>query len=223
MMKNGLNLPTAKGQAGFTMIEVSIGLVVIGLLMAGIMKGSEFVRSAKDKSLIGQIDSLKAAINLSQEKSDRLSGLPGDGRFWYFGEDGSITLQHGNQNGAIDTGEDQSALLWLRNMELISGGREQIGYIDNPFGGDTFVRSNFTQSNGGLEVCSTKVPLKTISAIKSKVDDSSPMSVNFASGSVRARLMPDVESAYQLNPDQDSVPAAGDAYTDKLGYMCISI
>ena len=46
---------------GFTLIELAIVLVVIGLLLGGILKGQELIESARARNLISQMDSIRAA------------------------------------------------------------------------------------------------------------------------------------------------------------------
>ncbi len=48
-------------QSGFTLVEIAIVLVIIGLLLGGILKGQELINSAKVKNLANDIK-----INLSQ-------------------------------------------------------------------------------------------------------------------------------------------------------------
>ena len=38
-------------QAGFTLVEIAIVLVIIGLLLGGVLKGQEIINSAKEKNL----------------------------------------------------------------------------------------------------------------------------------------------------------------------------
>ncbi|CAN6133542.1 Prokaryotic N-terminal methylation site [Methylophilaceae bacterium] len=40
-----------KQQLGFTLIELAIVLVIIGLLLGGVLKGQELINSAKVKSM----------------------------------------------------------------------------------------------------------------------------------------------------------------------------
>jgi prepilin-type N-terminal cleavage/methylation domain-containing protein len=60
---------------GFTLLEVVIVLLIVGFLLAGVLKGQEMVTSAKVKRMAGQIDEIRAAY-LGFE--DRYKALPGD-------------------------------------------------------------------------------------------------------------------------------------------------
>ena len=70
-----MQLSRSSGQKGFTLIEMSIVLVIIGLIIGGILKGQEVIESARQKNVITQIDSYRAAINTF---FDRFNGVPGD-------------------------------------------------------------------------------------------------------------------------------------------------
>ena len=62
-------------QGGFTLIEVVIVLVILGLLMGGVLKGQELITSARVRSVTALMDGVKAAFYGFQ---DRYRGLPGD-------------------------------------------------------------------------------------------------------------------------------------------------
>ena len=40
-----------KRQSGFTLVEIAIVLVIIGLLLGGVLKGQELINNAKVKNL----------------------------------------------------------------------------------------------------------------------------------------------------------------------------
>jgi prepilin-type N-terminal cleavage/methylation domain-containing protein len=46
---------------GFTLVEISIVLVIIGLLLGGLLKASELITSARVRELISQQDGIRAA------------------------------------------------------------------------------------------------------------------------------------------------------------------
>lgn len=62
-------------QKGFTLIEMSIVLVIIGLIIGGILKGQELIESSRQKNFISQVDGYRAALTTFTE---RYNGLPGD-------------------------------------------------------------------------------------------------------------------------------------------------
>jgi prepilin-type N-terminal cleavage/methylation domain-containing protein len=64
-----------KRMQGFTLIEIAIVLVIIGLLLGGVLKGQELITGARVRNLISQQDGIKAAFFGFQ---DRYRGLPGD-------------------------------------------------------------------------------------------------------------------------------------------------
>jgi prepilin-type N-terminal cleavage/methylation domain-containing protein len=70
-------------QLGFTLIELSIVLVIIGLIAGGVMLGKDLVEQAELRSAISDITHYTSAINQFKRK---FSALPGDmrnaTRFW---------------------------------------------------------------------------------------------------------------------------------------------
>ena len=62
-------------QSGFTLVEIAIVLVIIGLLLGGILKGQEMITQAKIKNIINDFNGLSAAMYSYQ---DRYRALPGD-------------------------------------------------------------------------------------------------------------------------------------------------
>jgi prepilin-type N-terminal cleavage/methylation domain-containing protein len=62
-------------QSGFTLIEIAIVLVIIGLLLGGILKGQELITQGRIRNVGNDFQSVTAAINLYQ---DRYRALPGD-------------------------------------------------------------------------------------------------------------------------------------------------
>jgi prepilin-type N-terminal cleavage/methylation domain-containing protein len=66
-----------KKQAGFTLIELAIVLVIIGLLLGGVLKGQELINSAKVKNLANDFRTIPVYIYGYQ---DKFKALPGDDR-----------------------------------------------------------------------------------------------------------------------------------------------
>ena len=64
-----------QNQSGFTLVEIAIVLVIVGLLLGGILKGQELVQNAKVRNIADQQSAIKAAYYAFQ---DRYRALPGD-------------------------------------------------------------------------------------------------------------------------------------------------
>ena len=109
-------------QNGFTLIEIAIVLVIIGLLLGGVLKGQELITSARVRNLISNQDGVKAAYF---GFLDRYRALPGD----YSGATVNIPnctgCQNGDNNGQITTNgailESISAWEHLSKAGFITG------------------------------------------------------------------------------------------------------
>jgi prepilin-type N-terminal cleavage/methylation domain-containing protein len=62
-------------QAGFTLVEIAIVLVIIGLLLGGVLKGQELINSAKVKNMVGDFRTVSSMVYGYQ---DRFKLFPGD-------------------------------------------------------------------------------------------------------------------------------------------------
>ena len=62
-------------QSGFTLIEIAIVLVIIGLLLGGVLKGQELINSARVKNLATDFKNIPVFIYGYQ---DKFKALPGD-------------------------------------------------------------------------------------------------------------------------------------------------
>jgi prepilin-type N-terminal cleavage/methylation domain-containing protein len=87
-----------KAQSGFTLIEIAIVLVIIGLLLGGVLKGQELITAARVRNLISTQDGVKAAYF---GFLDRYRALPGDYNAAQANIPGCGTCTNGNQNGQI--------------------------------------------------------------------------------------------------------------------------
>lgn len=55
-------------QRGFTLVEIAVVLVVIGLLLGGALKGQELIHSARVKSLATELRTLPTMIYTYQDR-----------------------------------------------------------------------------------------------------------------------------------------------------------
>ena len=108
-----------KQQSGFTLIEIAMVLVIVGLLLGAVLKGQELNTAARVRSVISMQYGFKAAYF---GFSDRYRALPGD----YTGAAASIpgcgACLDGNNDGQI-TGPDEPQIAWehLSKAGFITG------------------------------------------------------------------------------------------------------
>ena len=86
-----------KKQSGFTLIELAIVLVIIGLLLGGVLRGQELINSAKVKNLANDFRSIPVYIYGYQ---DKFKALPGDDRNAQ-AHLGDATAVQGDGDGAL--------------------------------------------------------------------------------------------------------------------------
>lgn len=82
---------------GFTLMEISVVLVIIGLMVGGVLTGREMINASRDRSLIREAEAYKEAVHTFQMK---YAWLPGDiknpGKYWP-----ATTWTGGNSDGLI--------------------------------------------------------------------------------------------------------------------------
>jgi len=181
-------------QNGFTLIEIAIVLVIIGLLLGGVLKGQELITSARVRNLISQQDGVKAAYF---GFLDRFRALPGD--YGLATTNIANTTANGNANGQIEFAgaacaapcqSEEYIVVWehLSRAGFVNGSytfatapespasvptNPYVRYIqvvyDNVYGaGGGAVRHNIKTGNG--------IPSEILAEIDRKIDDGNPVS-----------------------------------------------
>jgi prepilin-type N-terminal cleavage/methylation domain-containing protein len=206
-------------ESGFTLVEIAIVLVIIGLLLGGILKGQEMITQAKIKNVINDFNGITAAVTSYQ---DRYRQLPGDDQTanarWSslstppLSGDGNGIIK-GLYNANDTSGPSQapaataeSNLFWqhLRVAGFVPGPTIGLGSgtpPPNATGGIIGVETGVAGTNGmgftSLIVCTSNLPDKVAIAVDTQMDDGSA-----ALGAVRGQLQTGV------NPPTASTPAA---------------
>jgi prepilin-type N-terminal cleavage/methylation domain-containing protein len=101
---------------GFTLIELSIVIVIIGLIVAGVVAGNGLVRQAKLRSIVSDIDKYKAAINTFKLAHDAYPGdLSNATSYGYTG--------NGNGDGFIEDINTEATYAWnhMAKFGVING------------------------------------------------------------------------------------------------------
>ncbi len=125
-----MKLRNAARQAGFTLVEIAIVLVIIGLLLVGVLQGQEMIENTKIKSIVSDMKAIQAAYN---GYLDRYKTPPGDESNATFVARGwpAAMVNTGNGNGILvapiaatftnAAGENQGFWQALRASGLLSG------------------------------------------------------------------------------------------------------
>lgn len=109
-------------QTGFTLVEIAIVLVIIGLLLGGVLKGQELVTNARVKSLANDLRSVPMIIYAYQ---DRFRATPGDDPNVVTNLGATATLAtpagtrgNGLINGAWSAGGTAESFLFWQHVRL---------------------------------------------------------------------------------------------------------
>ena len=233
-------MKTISKAKGFTLVEIAIVLVIIGLLLGGILKGQEMITQAKIKNVIADFSGISAAYH---GYVDRYKKIPGDdpcagtGAALTVGNCGAAVARWtgatgGNGNGQVGgkynsaTATDESRLWWdhLRRAGFVSGTGDQqpfnaltgqIGVQTGDTAGAAALSSDASGTGGfsGLIICSANLNDKIAIAAVVQMDDGVP-----TTGNVRRQLQT------APNPDVGKQAAASYAETGTNVYsICRSL
>ena len=191
-------------QSGFTLVELAIVMVIIGLLLGGVLKGQEMIENGKIKNVKNDVQGMTAAYYTYR---DRYNAIPGDDPravARWGGVTGAAPLPPtpmvGNGDGIVDTVvtwtactatttptiESCAFIQDLRLAGLITGTQNGVDPL-NAYGGVIRVIQNNNSVNTntgyavGLNLCFANLPAKAAESIDANFDDGNP-----ATGSVRA-------------------------------------
>mgnify|MGYP003384125603 CR=1 FL=1 len=142
-------------QTGFTLVEIAIVLVIIGLILGGVLKGQVLIDNSKYKNFTKQIESYRGAFYTFQ---DTYQALPGD---ILNIEALDPNAEPGNGNGVINgnrctTTDEESCTVWshLRYAGIIAGSPDDTDATASPthtYGGLVDTIATATWGNGVSE------------------------------------------------------------------------
>ena len=208
-------------QSGFTLVEIAIVLVIIGLLLGGILKGQEMITQAKIKNIVADFSGVSAAYYGYQ---DRYRAIPGDDPNAATRWTGAVA---GGGNGQVggkynsQTVTDESRLWWdhLRRAGFVAGAGT--GQPFNAVTGVLGVQTGDAQATVGpalggfvsLIVCSANLPDKIAIALDTQMDDGVPNT-----GTVRGALHtggpnPDIGGASGMTVSTSYAETGANVYT----------
>jgi prepilin-type N-terminal cleavage/methylation domain-containing protein len=185
-----LNIQQGRSQGGFTLIEIAIVLVIIGLLLGGVLQGQQLIENSRVKSATNSFNGTAAAIFSYQDRYGRLPGddgpiatLTARGGSW-----SAVTLA-GNANGILQapaaqtfdnagTGEGIALFQHLRAAGFITGDPSNTNLPQNPFGGLIGITNEVVLSGGtpastmpGIKICMSNVSGSAAQALDTQLDD----------------------------------------------------
>ncbi len=221
-----------RNQSGFTLVEIAIVLVIIGLLLGGVLKGQAMIDSAKVKSLAGDFKAIPA---MAYGYQDQFRAIPGDDALVVNHVAGTLATTPAGTvgDGGISsewnsiTATDQSVLFWqhVRLAGLASGNTTVgvAGASNTSPGTSSYLPANAVGSRVGVTnilpitgmqastmyVCSTGIDGKLAVQLDTMMDDGIGNT-----GAMRASLVTAIATA----GTGVAAPATGTSYT-----VCMSI
>ncbi|MDB2414345.1 prepilin-type N-terminal cleavage/methylation domain-containing protein [Rickettsiales bacterium] len=183
-----------KRSSGFTLVELSIVIVIIGLIVAGVVAGQDLVKQARIKALIKDVDEYRTAYNTFRIKYEALAGdMTNATSYWASAANGDGNRLIGGFQ--MSETENKGFFEQLSLSGLIpgsyDGGTGEIIGVDVPptsysSNSSFYVNSdklwNIYDSGNSLSICgpsdtcydSHRVAVEDAYAIDKKIDDSMP-------------------------------------------------
>ena len=189
------NLTSLRKQAGFTLVEIAIVLVIIGLLLGGVLKGQEMIENARIKAVVGDMNGIATAYT---SYVDRYRAVPGDEPAATMTNRGWLGTIGGNNNGRLDVAPGATftnvavdqASMWraLRGSGLTSGDPAApagAGSLPKTSGGGLMGVSVSPYGLPGVAICVSGLTAQQAAGIEAAIDGTAATGSGNQTGSVR--------------------------------------
>ena len=180
-----------QAQSGFTLVEIAIVLVIIGLLLGGVLKGQELIENGRVKNAANDMNGLVAAYNSYLDRYRKLPGDDGPNLAALTARGGSwaTITAFGSNNGILEInaaqtfnggGEGAAFFQHLRAAGFITGNPADAGANAlpvNAWGGRLGVINDVNiqgRPAARLLTCLGSVPGKAAAALDVQLDDGQP-------------------------------------------------
>lgn len=187
---------------GFTLIELSVVLVVIGLIIGSVLVGASILQNARITATVNALQAIQSAVSTYNQNYNALPGDDAQANVRFNssgvsnkgGGDGLIGLTSLGKTfdtstpGPDGNGGGESALAWqcLRAAGLVKGQASQANPPSNAFGGVIGLQNGAFSSNGislGTNViCASSIPGAAARVIDQRLDDGSALTGNMRGG-----------------------------------------
>lgn len=188
-------------QTGFTLIELAIVLVIIGLLLGGVLRGQELINSARVKNLTRDFQNVQVYLYGYQDRFRSIPGDDGAAAARLPGPPAAINASAPNANNGLingqwnsDTVADESFIFWqhVRLAGLAPGSTDTANLAafeprnaNNGRIGIQSIGAGFTKISdmqGSYAICSDLILGRDALQIDTTLDDG-----NTATGNIRVR------------------------------------
>jgi prepilin-type N-terminal cleavage/methylation domain-containing protein len=181
-----------RSQSGFTLVEIAIVLVIIGLLLGGVLKGQQMIENSRIKSILTAFNGVSSAYNSYQ---DRYQSLPGDellstlqARGWTGAAPGLNVTLAGNGDGVFEeavadtfldagvAGATEQGSMWqvLRAAGFLAGDPSAVALAALPITatGGLIGMAQSPYGMAGTSVCASALTTNQASGVDTLIDGS---------------------------------------------------
>ena len=219
---------SSEQKSGFTLVELAIALLIIGLILSAVLKGQEMIENGRVKNIVRDMLGVTTAYYVYL---DRFKAIPGDDKLAASHAPGGIAgdgdgFISGAYTDANDPISSESNAYWQHTrLAGFMTGTATASQADPPANA---VRGKLGLQSGsaaaliygmsGNVVCSGSIPLKIAQAVDIMIDDG-----DSASGSVRSGAAGEPNQATAAAPSAVYGGAVTAPSSDTLHTLCMKL